>query len=357
MAKLSDTKIPITEFLEAYRRQPCLYNTLLGTYKNRVSREDAYKAIIKSLKNPQLTVMDIKLKIKSVRTVYSKELRIWMREKEMGRSYAPKLFWFKLADSFLRSVSLSNGKRMKTKAINPKLDTNQTAVKKEDSTLITSRKLLFNNSGDISMSEDTMEAEDQELDEEPLDAEPVESIDDEIEGIRALESQSQGNVSAVVNASDLERPSAIEGSTATGKTEISIDDSGFCVVEQQQQHQQQQHHQQQQQQQQHHHQQQQLQPTPRKLKLSTQGTGQNQLTHDSSTPPSASASASAFPVGGEDNLVIFGQSVASQLRTITDSYSRSVAKLRIQQVLFEAETGQFQNSASQDTISAHLHTF
>ncbi|KRF97497.1 uncharacterized protein Dwil_GK10303 [Drosophila willistoni] len=265
MAKLSDTKIPITEFLEAYRRQPCLYNTLLGTYKNRVSREDAYKAIIKSLKNPQLTVMDIKLKIKSVRTVYSKELRIWMREKEMGRSYAPKLFWFKLADSFLRSVSLSNGKRMKTKAINPKLDTNQTAVKKED---------------------------------KPLDAEPVESIDDEIEGIRALESQSQGNVSAVVNASDLERPSAIEGSTATGKTEISIDDSGF-----------------------------------------------------------SSASASAFPVGGEDNLVIFGQSVASQLRTITDSYSRSVAKLRIQQVLFEAETGQFQNSASQDTISAHLHTF
>ncbi|XP_068154322.1 rap-GAP domain-containing protein DDB_G0281809 [Drosophila tropicalis] len=345
MAKLSDTKIPITEFLEAYRRQPCLYNTLLGTYKNRVSREDAYRAIIKSLKNPQLTVMDIKLKIKSVRTVYSKELRIWMREKEMGRSYAPKLFWFKLADSFLRSVSLSNGKRMKTKAINPKLDTNQTAVKKEDSTLITSRKLLFNNSGDISMSEDTMEAEDQELDEEPLDTEPVESIDGEIEGIRALESHSQGNVSAAVNASELERPSAIEGSTGTGKTEISIDDSGFCVVEQQQQ-------QQQPQQQQQHHQQQQLQPTPRKLKL-TQASGQNQLTHDSSTPPSASA----FSVAGEDNLVIFGQSIASQLRTITDSYSRSVAKLRIQQVLFEAETGQFQNSASQDTISAHLHTF
>lgn len=112
MAKLSDTKIPITDFLEAYRRQPCLYNSVLDTYKNRVSREEAYEAIIKALKIPQLTVVDIKLKIKSVRTVYSKELRIWMREKELGRSYEPKLFWFKLADSFLRSVSLYNCKRV-----------------------------------------------------------------------------------------------------------------------------------------------------------------------------------------------------------------------------------------------------
>jgi len=112
MSKLSDTKIPITEFLEAYRRQPCLYNTLLDSYKNRVSREEAYGAIIRSLKIPQLTVSDIKLKIKSVRTVYSKELRIWMREKELGRTYEPKLFWFRLADSFLRSVSLSHCKRV-----------------------------------------------------------------------------------------------------------------------------------------------------------------------------------------------------------------------------------------------------
>lgn len=112
MSKLNDTKIPITDFLEAYRRQPCLYNSLLDTYKNRESREEAYGAIIRALKIPQLTVVDIKLKIKSVRTVYSKELRIWMREKELGRSYEPKLFWFKLADSFLRSVSLSHSKKV-----------------------------------------------------------------------------------------------------------------------------------------------------------------------------------------------------------------------------------------------------
>lgn len=52
---------------------------------------------------------------------------------------------------------------------------------------------------------------------------------------------------------------------------------------------------------------------------------------------------------GEDDLIIFGQSIASQLRTIPDSYSRSVAKLRIQQVLFEAETGQFQSTEVNST--------
>lgn len=112
MAKLNETKIPITDFLEAYRRQPCLYNSLLETYKNRVAREEAYQAIIRSLKIPQLTVLDIKLKIKSVRTVYTKELRILMRKKELNQCYEPKLFWFKRADSFLRSVSLSHCKRV-----------------------------------------------------------------------------------------------------------------------------------------------------------------------------------------------------------------------------------------------------
>lgn len=112
MAKLNETKIPMTDFLEAYRRQPCLYNSLLETYKNRVAREEAYQAIIRSLKIPQLTVLDIKLKIKSVRTVYTKELRILMRKKELNQCYEPKLFWFKRADSFLRSVSLSHCKRV-----------------------------------------------------------------------------------------------------------------------------------------------------------------------------------------------------------------------------------------------------
>ncbi|XP_017050960.1 uncharacterized protein LOC108094725 isoform X1 [Drosophila ficusphila] len=291
MSKLSDTKIPITEFLEAYRRQPCLYNTLLDTYKNRVSREEAYEAIIRALKIPQLTVVDIKLKIKSVRTVYSKELRIWMREKELGRSYEPKLFWFKLADSFLRSVSLSHCKRSKNKHSGAP----QTPVKTEES-LVPSSKLLFTAAADISMSEDALEEED-----EQADGEPEECLPD--------------NGKAPANNCII---SLATETTRSGKPEVIIDDSSLCLVEQQQHHNQAQT--------------QQLPVTPvqRKLKYN----------------PSLDSA-------GEDELMIFGQSIASQLRTITDSYSRSVAKLRIQQVLFEAETGQFQSTEVNSTQLQH----
>ncbi|XP_017074415.1 uncharacterized protein LOC108110050 [Drosophila eugracilis] len=289
MLKMSDsTKIPITEFLEAYRRQPCLYNTLLDTYKNRVSREEAYEAIIRSLKIPQLTVVDIKLKIKSVRTVYSKELRIWMREKEQGRSYEPKLFWFKLADSFLRSVSLSHCKRPKNKHPN----VSQSPVKVEEAP---PSKLLFNATADISMSEDALEEDDPDADGEAVCA--------------PNDTKAPGSNCIISIAPEMVRAS---------KTELIIDDSSLCLVDQQQP---------------------QPQVHPQQLPATpSQRTPRNHQVLDSVS---------------EDELVIFGQSIASQLRTVTDSYSRSVAKLRIQQVLFEAETGQFQSTEVNSTQLQH----
>ncbi|KMZ09910.1 uncharacterized protein LOC6726053 isoform X1 [Drosophila simulans] len=275
MSKLSDTKIPIKEFLEAYRRQPCLYNTLLDSYKNRVSREEAYGAIIRSLKIPQLTVVDIKLKIKSVRTVYSKELRIWMREKELGRCYEPKLFWFKLADSFLRSVSLSHCKRQGKN--NPSAQS--TPLKSQTSTL------LCTAAADITMSEDALEEEDAEVNGEPEEC-----------------------------PSEQSRPTA----------SICKDDSSLCLADQSQE--------------EHH---------PQRLNSSQQ----------LPLPPVKRKSkyTTSLDSAGDDDLIIFGQSIASQLRTIPDSYSRSVAKLRIQQVLFEAETGQFQGTEVNSTQLQHTY--
>lgn len=46
----------------------------------------------------------------------------------------------------------------------------------------------------------------------------------------------------------------------------------------------------------------------------------------------------------DDEFELFCRSVAAQLRSVPDSYSRSVAKLKIQQILFEAETGHYKNS-------------
>lgn len=45
-----------------------------------------------------------------------------------------------------------------------------------------------------------------------------------------------------------------------------------------------------------------------------------------------------------DEFDLFCRSVAAQLRSISDTYSRSVAKLKIQQILFEAETGHYRSS-------------
>ncbi|ALC49200.1 CG15601 [Drosophila busckii] len=273
MAKISDTKIPITEFLDAYRRQPCLYNSLLDTYKNRGSREDAYEAIIKSLKIPMLTVLDIKLKIKSVRTVYTKELRILLREKELGRCYVPKLFWFKRADAFLRAVSLAHSKRPKNKD----QDAQQKIVEEEQ---------------------------------EQEESEPCEPLEDSY----ANEQQEECNKTQQITVNRSQPLEVIR------KPEIVIDDASLCVMEQQPQ----------------------LPQAQRKLRY---------LPHPRipSTPfaspsPSVQLDHSNPTLCVEDDLAIFGQSIACQLRSINDSYARSVAKLRIQQVLFDAETGQFQSS-------------
>nr|NP_001285287.1 uncharacterized protein Dmel_CG15601, isoform D [Drosophila melanogaster]AHN59757.1 uncharacterized protein Dmel_CG15601, isoform D [Drosophila melanogaster] len=224
MSKLSDTKIPITEFLEAYRRQPCLYNTLLDSYKNRVSREEAYGAIIRSLKIPQLTVSDIKLKIKS-------------------------------------------GKNNSSSA-------QLTTIKSDETS-----KLLCTAAADITMSEDALEEEDAEVNGEPEEC-PLEES----------------------------RPTA----------SICKDDSTLCLADQ-----------------------------PQQEHYSQGCSSSQQLPHTMAQRKSKYIT--SLDSAGEDDLIIFGQSIASQLRTIPDSYSRSVAKLRIQQVLFEAETGQFQSTEVNST--------
>lgn len=138
--------------------------------------------------------------------------------------------------------------------------------------------------------------------------------------------------------------------TPPNKSELVIDDSQLCLMEQQ--------HQQQQQ-----NQQQQQQTLPRKLKYMNYGQSQQQPQRLATPFPSPSPSqhlelaTNGNPnlsfSAGDDDLFAFGQSIASQLRTVVDPYARSVAKLRIQQVLFEAETGQ----SSEAVSTTHLHSF
>ena len=72
------------------------------------ARDRAIQEIIMEL-NLDLTDADIKNKIKSIRTVYKKELTLIFISKKSGDKtiYEPKLIWFKHAASFLRPVTVA----------------------------------------------------------------------------------------------------------------------------------------------------------------------------------------------------------------------------------------------------------
>jgi len=55
--------------------------------------------MVKQLNIPDLTPEDVKLKIKSIRSIYSSELAKVLKSEKSGAGrddiYVPKLFWFK----------------------------------------------------------------------------------------------------------------------------------------------------------------------------------------------------------------------------------------------------------------------
>jgi len=88
--------------------QECLWNVKSENYRNRNIRDKAMEEMVKQLNIPDLTQEDVELKIKSIRSRNSSELAEVLRSEKSGAGrdniYVPKLFWFKQADLFLRSV-------------------------------------------------------------------------------------------------------------------------------------------------------------------------------------------------------------------------------------------------------------
>jgi len=101
----------IEPFLDQYRQYECLWNTSNDSYKNRDTRDKAYASMCAALCLPGLSVYDIKIKIKTIRTNYKSELNKVLKSEKSGAGlndvYVPRLFWFKKADEFLRGVSVS----------------------------------------------------------------------------------------------------------------------------------------------------------------------------------------------------------------------------------------------------------
>lgn len=103
----------LMKFIDLYEAEECLWNSKNDTYKSNLLKKNAIENIVNKMDFKLLTVADVKDKIKSIRTLYRRELNKIVKsqksECDVEYIYEPKLFWFKRVDTFLRTVTLSRG--------------------------------------------------------------------------------------------------------------------------------------------------------------------------------------------------------------------------------------------------------
>ena len=107
MRKFSWTDDELLRFVQAYRSRECLWDSRCRAYSNKALRAKAYDSMIRSLKLPNLlTAKDVIAKVKTVRTLYGKELAKIRSSEKSGAGaedvYVPAGEWFAEADAFLR---------------------------------------------------------------------------------------------------------------------------------------------------------------------------------------------------------------------------------------------------------------
>ncbi|XP_053617980.1 uncharacterized protein LOC128679626 [Plodia interpunctella] len=88
-----------------YEKREYLWNPVSEHYKNKKIREQGYVEIINSLNLVDVTVKELKNKIKNIRSSYSVELKkIRAARKAGAHAYKPSVTWFEHADRFLRAI-------------------------------------------------------------------------------------------------------------------------------------------------------------------------------------------------------------------------------------------------------------
>lgn len=93
------------QMIVEYERREYLWNPVAEHYKNKKIREQGYVEIIKALNLADVTVKELKNKIKNIRSSYSVELKkIRAARKAGAHAYRPSVTWFEHADRFLRAI-------------------------------------------------------------------------------------------------------------------------------------------------------------------------------------------------------------------------------------------------------------
>ena len=92
----------LTEFIEIYRNEPCLWFTKSKDYSNRNMRNTAYEKLMKKMKeiDPDANKDTVVKKINNLRSTYNKEFRKVQASTRSGSGsdsiYVPKLPYYDL---------------------------------------------------------------------------------------------------------------------------------------------------------------------------------------------------------------------------------------------------------------------
>ncbi|KAF9421260.1 hypothetical protein HW555_002732 [Spodoptera exigua] len=95
------------EFVKIYLKHECLWNPSHPGYKLRYQREQAYSDIsaeFKSSTMKSLTVPEIKMKIKNLRTTYVQQVHKILQKSSPDSIYEPSLVWFHEMDRCLKHI-------------------------------------------------------------------------------------------------------------------------------------------------------------------------------------------------------------------------------------------------------------
>ncbi|KAM3967314.1 uncharacterized protein ACR2FA_011653 [Aphomia sociella] len=101
------TEQETVHLVELYKTFPFLWDARHKLYKNSIARNCAYEMILEKLENSEITIMDIKIKIKNLRSSYYHELRKINKFRSEGRAYTPShtiKVWFTKFKSIMDQV-------------------------------------------------------------------------------------------------------------------------------------------------------------------------------------------------------------------------------------------------------------
>lgn len=92
------------KLIELYKTYHFLWDSNHRLYKNHMARTKAYESIMEQMNKPNITVQDIRCKIKNLRSSYYQEVKKVSRAQDLGLEYTPTLPWFDYVKDIMDTV-------------------------------------------------------------------------------------------------------------------------------------------------------------------------------------------------------------------------------------------------------------